>query len=133
MKKLWWLCCLVVLAAGLAGGCGKQIDEAHTVVLYSDLDETFVQALLDGFNGRSDGKDKVLVRLAKKDSDPAQADVLLAGTARLQQLAAQGGLQPVKSETGDRLPAALRDPRDLWIGAFYDPVVLLVNQVCSVK
>ena len=45
MKKLWWLCCLVVLAAGLAGGCGKQIDEAHTVVLYSDLHETFLQAM----------------------------------------------------------------------------------------
>jgi hypothetical protein len=44
MKKLLWLCCLGVLwAAALTAGCGEQADEAHTVILYSDLDESFVQ------------------------------------------------------------------------------------------
>lgn len=132
MKKLLWLCCLGVLwAAALTAGCGEQADEAHTVILYSNLDESFVQTLADSYNSRLDKKDKLAVRVAKKDSDPARADVILAGTDRLQQLAAQGALQPVKAESGDRLPAQLRDPQDLWIGAFYDPAVLLVNQAYS--
>ena len=131
MKKILQFAVLLLCLAGLAGGCGQGAGGADTVTLYSDLDEKFVQAMADKYNARQNDKQKVKVVVAKKDGDPQAADVVLGSTDLLRRLADQDALQPVPSEYADLLPETLKDKKDRWLGVFYDPAVILVNQAYS--
>ena len=131
MKKILQFAVLLLCLAGLAGGCGQEAGGADTVTLYSDLAEKFVQAMADKYNARQNDKQKVKVVVAKKDGDPQAADVVLGSTDLLRRLADQDALQPVPSEYADLLPETLKDKKDRWLGVFYDPAVILVNQAYS--
>lgn len=123
---------LMMLLAGMlvGAGCGKEEpkapDAAHTLTLYSELDNKFTQDLADAFN--KEQKNKLHVQVVYELKQDVKPDLVLAEQRTLSGLKHQGQLKPVAFAAGDRLAEKFRDEDLNWYGVFYDPTVFLVNQ-----
>lgn len=123
---------LMMLLAGMlvGAGCGKEEpkapDAAHTLTLYSELDNKFTQDLADAFN--KEQKNKLHVQVVYELKQDVKPDLVLAEQRTLSGLKHQGRLKPVAFAAGDRLAEKFRDEDLNWYGVFYDPTVFLVNQ-----
>lgn len=123
---------LTMLLAGMlvGAGCGKEEpkapDAAHTLTLYSELDNKFTQDLADAFN--KEQKNKLHVQVIYELKQDVKPDLVLAEQRTLSGLKHQGQLKPVAFAAGDRLAEKFRDEDLNWYGVFYDPTVFLVNQ-----
>lgn len=122
---------MMMLAGMLVGaGCGKEEpkapDAAHTLTLYSELDNKFTQDLADAFN--KEQKNKLHVQVVYELKQDVKPDLVLAEQRTLSGLKHQGQLKPVAFAAGDRLAEKFRDEDLNWYGVFYDPTVFLVNQ-----
>lgn len=121
----------MLLVGALAGaGCGseepKAPSAAHTLTLYSELDNKFTQDIADAFNKEQQNKLQVkVIYELKQDEAP---DLVLAEQRTLSGLKRQGRLRPVAFAAGDRLAAKFKDKDLNWYGVFYDPTVFLINQ-----
>ncbi len=125
------LACLVFFL----GGCGRfnTSGPAQTVKVYTTLDKTFVAALCERFTESLPQDKKVAFVISDKEDEQEQADCVISGSTLLQQKAAAGSLQKIHTEFADLLPAELKDKEEKWVTLFYDPAVLLINQVYSRK
>ena len=123
---------LMMLLAGMlvGAGCGKEEPQApgaaHTLTLYSELDNKFTQDLADAFN--KEQKNKLQVQVVYELKQDVKPDLVLAEQRTLSGLKHQGQLKPVAFAAGDRLAEKFRDEDLNWYGVFYDPTVFLVNQ-----
>lgn len=123
---------LMMLLAGMlvGAGCGKEEpkapDAAHTLTLYSELDNKFTQDLADAFN--KEQKNKLHVQVVYELKQDVKPDLVLAEQRTLSGLKHQGRLKPVAFAAGDRLAEKFRDEDLNWYCVFYDPTVFLVNQ-----
>ena len=125
------LACLAFLLAG----CSRfsAAGPAQTVKVYTTLDKTFVEALCGRFTESLPQDKKIVFAVSDKEDELEQADCIISGSTLLQQKAAAGSLQKVRAEFADLLPAELKDKEEKWVTLFYDPAVLLINQVYSRK
>ena len=125
------LACLAFLLAG----CSRfsAAGPAQTVKVYTTLDKTFVEALCGRFTESLPQDKKIVFAVSDKEDALEQADCIISGSTLLQQKAAAGSLQKVRAEFADLLPAELKDKEEKWVTLFYDPAVLLINQVYSRK
>ena len=125
------LACLAFLLAG----CSRfsAAGPAQTVKVYTTLDKTFVEALCGRFTESLPQDKKIVFAVSDKEDELEQADCIISGSTLLQQRAAAGSLQKVRAEFADLLPAELKDKEEKWVTLFYDPAVLLINQVYSRK
>ena len=123
---------LIMLLAGMLAGAGCGSEEpkapaaAHTLTLYSELDNKFTQDMVDAFNREQHNKLQVRVLYELKEED--KPDLVLAEQRTLSGLKRQGKLKPVAFAAGDRLAEKFRDEDLNWYGVFYDPTVFLINQ-----
>lgn len=123
---------MLVLSAALllTAACGGPADNKphrKALVLYSELDNKFTEDLVRSYNRQN--KDGVLLKaIYELKSDGLPPDIVLAEQRTLNGLKVDGELAPVTSIAGDNLDASFKDAENYWYGAFYDPVVFLINQ-----
>lgn len=97
---------------------------AQAINVYSHRQPELIQPLVDAFTAETGISvnvafvDKGMVERLQAEGDRSPADlVLTVDIARLMQIAEADVLQPVQSDLLDaNIPAALRDPNDLWFG-----------------
>lgn len=100
--------------------------EQKNLVLYSQLEQEFTEALLNSYAEKNTGLKVTAIYEIKADS--AKPDLILAERNVLLDLQGSGSLQAIVSDVGDMLPVKFKDDRGFWYGAFYDPTVFLINQ-----
>jgi iron(III) transport system substrate-binding protein len=97
---------------------------AQEINVYSHRQPELIQPLVDAFTAETGIKvnvafvDKGMAERLQVEGDRSPADlVLTVDIARLLQIAEADVLQPVQSDVLEaNIPAALRDPNDLWFG-----------------
>ncbi|MGD9539175.1 MAG: Fe(3+) ABC transporter substrate-binding protein [Alphaproteobacteria bacterium] len=124
--RLGWLrfglIAAMVALVGIVGvaSASRAAEELH---LYSLRQEQLIRPLLDAFTKETgievklvSGKDDALLERLKAEGDNSPADVFMTVDAGRLHLAVEAGvLQPIKSETLDKLvPAQYREPSGLW-------------------
>lgn len=128
MVRLLMMLALSVMVL-ITAACGNQADKKPTkaLVLYSELDNKFTEDLVREYNQQN--KDGVLLKaIYEMKADAPLPDIVLAGNRTLNGLKIDNTLQPVDCWAGDSLDSSFRDRDNYWYGAFYDPVVFLINQ-----
>ena len=123
----------LLLCIGLfSAGCSKEQKApaaGQQLILYSELDHDFTEALLAAYNQQqADKAEPVTYRAVYELQDKWSADLVLAERRTLNGLIIDKRLQPLACALGDRLPRKFKDQEHFWYGAFYDPAVFLVNQ-----
>ena len=98
------------------------------LLLYSNLDNSFLQALISEYNNDSDRNAVIKLLLPEEREQGKLPDLYLLEHNELQLLSKQQRLYAILSEAGDLLPSVFKDEQSQWFGVFYDPVVFLVNQ-----
>lgn len=98
------------------------------IILYSTLDKSFTQELLDVYNEKNKKKKgfqpvKAIYELNKEVSP----DMVIASTVVLANMKQQNVLQPSSCNAARILPEAYKDQEGYWTGVFYDPVVFVIN------
>lgn len=118
---------LVLLSLFIAA-CGEQPEkkEQKILVLYSQLEQDFTEALISSYaEQNSDYKVTAIYEVKAEGTKP---DIVLAERNVLLELQEGNALQAIVSDAGDRLPVKFKSDAGLWFGAFYDPTVFLINQ-----
>lgn len=126
LRKIFAL--MLVLLTLLVAACGEQAKtkEKKSLVLYSQLEQEFTEALLAAYAEKNVGfKVSAIYELKPETPKP---DMILAERSVLLNLQTESALKPIVSIAGDRLPVKFKDSQGFWYGAFYDPVVFLINQ-----
>ena len=98
------------------------------LLLYSNLDNSFLQALISEYNNDPDRNAVIKLLLPEEREQGKLPDLYLLEHNELQLLSKQQRLYAILSEAGDLLPSVFKDEQSQWFGVFYDPVVFLVNQ-----
>ncbi|MDO5379766.1 MAG: ABC transporter substrate-binding protein [Acidaminococcaceae bacterium] len=98
------------------------------LLLYSNLDNSFLQALISEYNKEHDRDTVIKLLLPEEREQGKLPDLYLLEHNELQLLSKQQRLYAILSEAGDLLPSAFKDEQSQWFGVFYDPIVFLVNQ-----
>ncbi len=120
---------LMLFLTLLASACGAPPLARHlrTLVVYSELDDKFTESLVQDYNEHN--KKGITLRAIYELKPGAELpDIVLSDASVLQRLKNEHLLRQVTCLAGDSLPASCRDEDEYWYGAFYDPVVFLVNQ-----
>ena len=97
-------------------------------MLYSNLDNSFLQALTVEYNKDPDRNAVIKLLLPEEKAQGKLPDLYLLEHKELQLLSEQQRLYAILSEAGDLLPPVFKDEHSQWFGVFYDPIVFLVNQ-----
>ncbi len=127
---MWKKICFCALCCLLLAGCGgQQKEETAHLVLYSELEPTLTQAIVAAYN--AENKHQAQLTPVYELKEGAAADLVLAEQRTLNGLKVDGRLQSYSCSEGERLAGKFKDKDGLWYGAFYDPVVFLVNQTFS--
>ncbi|MBQ7759854.1 MAG: extracellular solute-binding protein [Acidaminococcaceae bacterium] len=118
----------LVLLSLVIAACGDAPEkkEQKNLVLYSQLEQEFTEALLNSYAEKNTGLKVSAIYEIKADS--AKPDLILAERNVLLDLQGSGSLQAIVSDVGDMLPVKFKDDRGFWYGVFYDPTVFLINQ-----
>ena len=56
-----------------------------------------------------------------------KADMVVADRETMEALAVEGRFSSYVSEHSDQVPETLKDPEGLWVGVWYDPIVISIN------
>lgn len=131
MKRLWLV--MLLIAALLLQGCQKEDgpakEEFKTIILYSELDPKLSSAIAETYTKSSKGRVKLQVITELQEN--SKPDVVLAERRTLNGLLMDQRLKPIKCKAEEKLPELLQHKEHYWLGAFYDPVVFLINQEFS--
>lgn len=123
MKKIC-LSLILIFSCLLMTSCiTSQPAEMQTVSIYSEVEPGLLQALEENFNLTH--KQKIRLVSVNADKHP---DLYLASGNFLQSIEDEKKLAGFSTVEGDRVDPAFKSAEDKWIGLFYDPVVMLVNQ-----
>lgn len=125
MLIIMLLCPLLLTGCGMDGGRAEQKKTAH-LVLYSELEHGFTEELVRAYNENGGGGAALSV-IYELTAD-TRPDLVLAERRTLNGLRLDGRLQAFSCLAAEVLPPAFKDGENFWYGAFYDPVVFLVNQ-----
>lgn len=122
------IACSLLLLTMFIAACGEQVEkkENKNLVLYSQLEQEFTEALLNSY-ALKNPKLKISAVYELKENTP-NPDLILAERSVLLELQGSEALQPVISSVGDRISPKFKDEKGYWYGAFYDPAVFLINQ-----
>lgn len=121
----------IFLFSMLLTGCSEQksgskdISKNISIVLYSEIDADFTESLASEYSKTHKTAVKTIYEYKE---DMPKPDLILAEHERLVELKDKKLIQPYICSAGDRLPVEFKDEEDYWFGAFYDPVVFLINQ-----
>lgn len=116
-----------LLITAACGGPADNKPHRKALVLYSELDNKFTEDLVRSYNRQN--KDGVLLKaIYEIKADGLPPDIVLAGQRTLNGLKVDGELASVTCWAGDSLDTGFKDNEGCWYGAFYDPVVFLINQ-----
>ena len=134
MRKKFFLLIYISLIYLLAG-CSfyNTVGSKDTVKVYTTLDKNFVEALCSKFTDGLPKEQKITFEILNNESESEKADCIISEVTLLQQKALSGSLQKIHAEFTDILPAELKEKEEKWTTLFYDPAVLLINQVYSRK
>ena len=133
-KKILFIVVLLLLSVAWflfdsKNGRDSIIEHGKTeLVLYSTLDNSFLQALIKEYNSDPDRTAALKLLLPEEKEQGKTADLYLLEHNELKLLAKEQRLYAILSEAGDLLPPAFKDEQSQWFGVFYDPIVFLVNQ-----
>ncbi len=133
-KKIILLAVLLIASASwFALGCNKNEDsligqDKTEILLYSTLDNNFLQALVKEYNNETVSNTSVKLLIPEEKAQGKLPDLYLLEQSELQILSNQQSLYAVLSEAGDLLPSRFKGEQNQWFGVFYDPVIFLVNQ-----
>ena len=72
-------------------------------------------------------EDELLTKLESAQSEP-QADVLLAPSPTLEKAVRTKTLAPIYTENTGHVPSQLKNRDGLWVGIWYDPIVIGLNR-----
>lgn len=129
MRKVLLL--VVILLALVIGGCQQdslQLTESHReLVIYSDLNPDFIQALTEGFTKEKNIGLKIM-RLDKLDGSKQHADIVLTSHIVLNQLARAGAFETLNLPALDHLYNGYKDSENYWAGLLYDSLAIVVNK-----
>lgn len=119
---------LLLLLTLVIAACGEQPEkkEQKNLVLYSQLEQGFTEALLSSYAETNTGLKLTAIYELKPES--VKPDIILAERNVLLELRGSNALQAIVSDVGDRLPVKFKDDKGFWYGVFYDPTVFLINQ-----
>ena len=126
LRKLALL--LLAVTALFVTACSNQteVKENKNIVLYSQLEQDFTEALLTAYTEKNLGFNVTTIYELKPDSP--QPDLILAERSTLMDMQKKGSLQAFKVKADDKLHAKFKDDGGYWYGMFYDPAVVLINQ-----
>lgn len=126
LRKLALL--LLAVTALFVTACSNQteVKENKNIVLYSQLEQDFTEALLTAYTEKNLGFNVTPIYELKPDSP--QPDLILAERSTLLDMQKKGSLQAFKVKADDKLHAKFKDDGGYWYGMFYDPAVVLINQ-----
>lgn len=128
MKKIY-LSLMLLFSCLLFTSCvTSQPAEQQTVSIYSEVEPELLQALEVKYNLMH--KQKIRIVTVKAEEHP---DLFLASKAFLQTAEDEIPLATFSTTESDRVDPAFKSVNDKWIGLFYDPLVMLVNQEFSRK
>ncbi len=134
MKKI--LVLLMIVLALLVSGCQQnftQLTESHReLVIYSDLNSGFIQALTDGFSKERNIGLRIM-NLDQLDGSKQHADVVLTSHIVLNQLAMAGSFEVLNLPALDYICSDYKDSKDYWAGLLYDSLTIVVNKEFSRK
>lgn len=99
------------------------------LLLYSNLDNSFLQALISEYNNDPDRNAVIKLLLPEEREQGKLPDLYLLEHNELQLLSKQQRLYAILSEAGDLLPSVFKDEQSQWFGVFYDPVVFWLIKV----
>lgn len=119
---------LLILFSAIFSGCAANntAENKNTcIVVYSEVDADFTESLAAAYSKAAGVQVKTIYDF-KDESN--KADIILAEHEKLIAEQENNKLQKFICSAGDRLPLEFKDQNDFWYGAFYDPVVFLVNQ-----
>ena len=80
----------------------------NTVIVYTTLDKTFVEALCGKFTDSQPKEKRIVFEVLNQEKEMLQADCIIGEATLLQQKAAEGSLQKISAEYADMLPAELK-------------------------
>jgi iron(III) transport system substrate-binding protein len=129
------LCVGSLAAASLAGCSGSSSDSQGSLTLYSSQHEPMTEALIKGFEEKSNakvqvryGEDEGLASQIEQEGDSSPADVVLTeNTPPLEALAGKGLLAKVDPSTLAEVPARYSSPTGHWVGVAARETVLVYN------
>lgn len=98
------------------------------ILLYSNLDNDFLHALIKEYNNDENGNVAVKLLTVEEKENGIMPDIYLLEHTTLNTLKKEQRLYAVLSEAGDLLAPHFKDGHNQWFGVFYDPTMFLVNQ-----
>lgn len=119
---------LLIFFSVILGGCAADNTNENKntcLTVYSEIDADFTESLVAAYTKATGIQIKPVYEI--KDNS-IQADIILAEHEKLIIETENNKLQKFICSAGDRLPLEFKDQNDHWYGAFYDPIVFLVNQ-----
>lgn len=130
------LAVLLTALALLVSGCQQdtfQLTESHReLVIYSDLNSSFIQALTEGFS-RERNIGLRIMNLDRLDGSKQHADIVLTSHIILNQLAEAGSFEVLNLPALDYIYDGYKDSHGYWAGVFYDSLTIVVNKEFSRK
>lgn len=134
MRKI--LMILLTALALLVFGCqhdSVQLTESQReLVIYSDLNSSFVRALTEGFS-RERNIGLRIMSLDQLDGSKQHADIVLTSHIILNRLARAGSFEVLNLPALDHIYDGYKDSHDYWAGVFYDSLTIVVNKEFSRK
>lgn len=134
MRK--FLLLIAVLLTFVIGGCQQdsvKLTESHReLVIYSDLNSDFIQALTEGFTKEHNIGLKIM-KLDQLDGTKQHADLVLTSHFVLNQLAQAGAFEVLNLPALDYIYRGYKDNGDCWAGLLYDSLTIVVNKEFSRK
>ena len=119
---------LLVVSTFMVTACSndQEVKENKNIVLYSQLEQDFTEALLAAYAEKNLGFNVTPIYELKPDAP--QPDLILAERSTLLDLQKKGSLQAYKIKSESKLHEKFKDDGGYWYGMFYDPAVILINQ-----
>lgn len=121
---------ILCLSLGIVTSCGLDGGSKKDLVIYSEVEPKYTEALLEAYNEqykktKNFQRAKAIYELTDKVEKP---DLVIASSRTLNGLKIDKALKPSECKASKLLPASFKDQEKYWTGAFYDPVVFVINQ-----
>jgi iron(III) transport system substrate-binding protein len=135
-QRVFAVFCLGSIAVFPLAGCGgSSSDSSGSLTLYSAQHEPLTEALVEGFEEKSDaevqvryGEDEGLASQIEQEGDASPADVVLTeNTPPLELLAGEELLTKVDSSTLGEVPSQYSSPTGHWVGVAARETVMVYN------